>query len=304
MDAVSILSSPTPVTVSDEGEASSGEIKAEAQAIVGGEAPKTESVEAKPAVEPPKDEYISPRFAMLAKEEKRLQEERKRLMEQKKDPEFQEFLEYKKLKSSAKQDPLALMEKFGLTYDELTDYVISGKHTKDPSVRALEEKLEKMEREAKEREENAKKQLQEAQLQQFNEQIKAKCLEKADDFELVNIWGAHNLVYSVIQEHYNKTEEVLPIDEAAKKVEAYLEKESEKYQGSKKLRKLFGVPDLSQAQNKEAETNHQAESEPVRASSMSTTLSNTASSGSTSTDEVDEADPRVLLEKAKRLLQR
>lgn len=300
MDAVSILSSPTPVTVSDEGEASSGEIKTEAKSIVGGE--KTPpATETKP--ETPKEEYISPRFAMLAKEERRLQEERKRLSEQRKDPEFQEFLEFKKLRANAKQDPLAVMEKFGLSYDELTDYVISGKHTKDPSVRALEEKLEKMERDAKEREEKAHKDLQEAQLNQYQEQIKAKCLEKPDDFELVNIWGAHNLVYSVIQEHYNKTEEVLPIDEAAKKVEAYLEKESEKYQGSKKLRKLFGVPDLSQAKTKEADTT-EADQDFSRPSYTSTTLSNNVSSGSTSTDESDDVSPQALLEKAKRLLQR
>ena len=70
MDAVSILSSPTPVTVSDEGEASSGEIKTEAKSIVGGEQTPS-AIEAKPETQ--KEEYISPRFAMLAKEERRLQ---------------------------------------------------------------------------------------------------------------------------------------------------------------------------------------------------------------------------------------
>lgn len=304
MDAVSILSSPTPVTVSEDGTASSGEITQEAKSIVADGTTPTAPVETK--VEEKKDEYISPRFAMLAKEEKRLQEERKRLAEERKNPDFQEFLEFKKLKAGAKQDPLSLLEKFGVTYDELTDYVISGKHTKDPSVRALEEKLEKMEREAREREESSKKALEESQLNQFKEQIKAKCLESADEFELVNVWQAHNLVYSVIQEHYDKTEEVLPITEAAKKVEAYLEKESEKYQGSKKLRKLFGAPDVQAAaakteaaQFKEVDT----EQRPA-AKSMSATLSNNASSGSTSTDEVDEYDPQALLEKAKRLLER
>jgi hypothetical protein len=300
MDAVSILSSPTPVTVNEDG--TTAAITQEAKEIV---SDGTQHIPAEPTkVEPQKDEYISPKFAMLAKEEKRLQEERKRLAEERKNPDFQEFLEFKKLKGSAKQDPLAILEKFGLSYDELTDYVISGKHTKDPSIRTLEEKIEKMEREAREKEELQKKALEESQLNNFKEQIKAKCLEANDDFELVNIWGAHNLVYSVIQEHYDKTEEVLPITEAAKKVEAYLEKESEKYQGSKKLRKLFGTPDLKPAQEKEADTFHEAESEPVRASSMSTTLSNNVSSGSTSTDETDDVSPQALLEKAKRLLQR
>lgn len=303
MDAASILSSSTPVTVSEEGTPSNVTLAGEAKGIVDGTeaAPKAEAPQ---VPQEPKDEYISPRFAMLAKEEKRLQEERKRLAEERKNPDFQDYLEFKKLKAQAKADPLTALEKLGLSYDEITEYVISGKHTKDPSVRALEEKLEKLEKEAREKEENAKKALEEAQLNNFKESIKAKCLEKADDYELVNIWGAHNLVYSVIQEHYDKTEEVLPIEEAAKKVEAYLEKESEKYQGSKKLRKLFGAPDPTAAVKKEADTFHEAESEPTRPASMSTTLSNSASSGSTSTDESDDYDPQVLLEKAKRLLTR
>lgn len=303
MDAVSILSSSTPVTVSDDGEVSGATLSQEAKEIVADGSTHVPPA-VPPKVEEKRDEYISPKFAMLAKEEKRLQEERRRLSEQKKDPDYQEYLEFKKLKANAKADPLALMEKFGLSYDELTDYVISGKHTKDPALRTLEEKLERFEKEAKEKEENAKKALEEAQLNNFKESIKAKCLEKADDFELVNIWGAHNLVYSVIQEHYDKTEEVLPIEEAAKKVEAYLEKESEKYQGSKKLKKLFGVPDLSAA-TKQAEITTEADTDLTSvAQSMSKTLSNSVSSGSTSTDESEDADPRVLLEKAKRLLQR
>lgn len=290
MDAAAILSSATPVTVNEE----TDETKVEAT-------PETEAkaIVEQPKAEEKKDEIISPRLAMLAKEEKRLQEERKRLQEERKNPEFAEFQEFKKLKANAKSDPISALEKLGLTYDEITDYVISGKHTKDPSVRALEEKLANLEKEAKEREENAKKELETAQLKQFQEQIKAECLKAPDEFELVNVWGAHNLVYSVIQAHYDKTEEILPIQEAAKKVEAHLEEESKKYQGSKKLRKLFGAPDPEA--NKQQPTEEKADS---FASKVSTTLSNSASSGTTSTDDTEESDPRVLVAKAAKLLTR
>lgn len=286
LDAAAILSSPTPVAVEDESVQATPE--SEAKAIVEPTKPEEK-----------KDEVISPRLAMLAKEEKRLQEERKRLQEERKNPEFSEFQEFKKLKANAKTDPLSVLEKLGLSYDEITDYVISGKHTKDSSVRALEEKLANMEKEAKEREEKAKKDLETAQLQQFQEQIKNECLKNPDDFELVNVWGAHNLVYNVIQAHYDKTEEILPVQEAAKKVEAYLEEESKKYQGSKKLRKLFGAPDPEA--NKQQQTDDKADS---FASKMSATLSNSASSGTTSTQEDDDIDPRVLVSKAAKLLTR
>ena len=166
-------------------------------------------------------------------------------------------------------------------------------------MRALEEKIASLEKQTKEREERVKKELQEAQLKQFQEQIKAECLKAPDDFELVNVWGAHNLVYNVIQAHYDKTEEILPVSEAAKKVELYLEDESKKYQGSKKLRKLFGAPDLEA--NKQPSNEEKADS---FASKMSTTLSNSASSGTTNTQDDDDIDPRVLVSKAAKLLTR
>lgn len=297
MDALEMLSSSEAIEVNNENDT----IEDAAKNIV--EENKSESSSAEAPEQATSKEMISPRFALLAREEKRLQEERKRLNESRKDPEFQEFLEFKKLKASAKNDPLSVLEKMGLNYDEITDYVISGKHTKDPSIRALEEKIAQMEKEAQERELNNKKALEEAQLNNFKESIKAVCLEKSDDFELVNIWGAHNLVYNVIQEHYDKTQQVLPIEEAAKKVESYLEKESEKYQGSKKLRKLFGAPDLT-ANDPEKPTLLEEKQSPQPTQSMSRTLSNSVSSGSTSTEVDDNYDPRVLLEKAKRLLER
>lgn len=299
MDASAILSSSAPVKVNEAGEVET--LESEAKNIVDKdlkpESTSTPPSPTEPAKEEPKpDSQVSPRLAFLAKEEKRLQEERKKFSEERNNPEFKEFLEFKKMKENKKDDPLGVLEKLGMTYDELTDYVISGKHTKDPSVRALEEKLAKLENEAKEKESKAKKDLEEAQLNQFKSQIKEECLKNADEFELVNVWGAHNLVYNVIQEHYDKTQEILPTNEAAKKVEAYLEEESKKYSSSKKLKRLFGVPD----QAAKAEDDKQADS-PAR---MSTTLSNSATAGSTSTNDSDEIDPRVLVSKAAKLLMR
>lgn len=291
MDAASIIASSEAVTVEDSGESSDG------IAVIGGEQKQTPPPAA-PLAEEKKEEFIAPRFALLAKEEKRLQEERKRISEERKNPEYQEFLEFKKIKASAKNDPLSVMEKLGLTYDELTDYVISGKHTKDPSVKALEDKLAKMEAEAKEREAKAKKDYEEAELNHFRETIKNECLKNTEDFELVNLHDAHGLVYNVIQKHYDNTGKVLSINEAAKKVEDYLETETQKFQGSKKLQKLFGVS----AKAAEADTSTKADTFSMH--SMTQTLSNNASASNTSTDEHDDFDPQTLVQKAAKLIMR
>lgn len=291
LDAAAIISSQNPVNVDQPTpEQQEAEQKAEASAIVQTEAPKPEEE---------KHEFLSPKFALLAKEQKRLADERKRIQEDRKNPEFQEFLEYKKLKASAKSDPLTALEKLGLTYDELTDYVISGKHTKDPAIRTLEEKIAKMDAERVEREKKVQEELKEAQLNQFKSEIKEECLKASDELELVNIYQAHNLVYNVIQEYYDKTEKVMPIQEAAKKVEAYLEEESKKYQGSKKLRRLFGVVETEDKQKEFVAADE------IRPShSMSTTLSNSTSTGTTSVDDDGDFDPHVLVQKAAKLLQR
>lgn len=285
MDAAEILSSPTHVNV-DEAETK----------VDNPEVPQTPEA---PKPEEPKVEerdVISPKLAMLAREQKRLQEEKNRFQEERKSPEFQEFMEWKKIKEGAKSDPLSVLEKLGLSYDEITDFVISGKGQKDPSVRALEDKLANLEKERKEERERAEKDLKDAQLNQFKAQIKEECLKDTEGCELINIWGAHNLVYNVIQAHYDSTEEVLPVSEAAKKVEAYLEEESKKYSGSKKLRKLFGAPDL-QANEKQTD-----EPEKVLSTEAQTkTLSNNASSSTTSTEE-EELDPHQLLAKATKMI--
>ena len=47
-------------------------------------------------------------------------------------------------------------------------------------------------------------------------------------YELIQANEANDIIYDVIEEHYNETGRILDIEEAAEAVESYLEEEAEK----------------------------------------------------------------------------
>ena len=59
------------------------------------------------------------------------------------------------------------------------------------------------------------------------------------EYELINANGASDLIYEVIEEHYNDTGRVLELNEAAQAVESYLEDELEKLMGLEKVKSKF-----------------------------------------------------------------
>ena len=87
-----------------------------------------------------------------------------------------------------------------------------------------------------------------------------------EKYELIQANSAVQLVYDVIEAHYNDTKNVLPIDEAAEHVENYLFEESKKLLNMKKLQSLFNTP---QASSKPVESRSQAVSKPTLSNALS-----------------------------------
>lgn len=276
-DAVAMLTNPEKVDIKTVGESPK---------LV--ESPKAEP----PKVEPPK-EQISPQLARLAQEKKKFEEEKKKWEQERTGADWKAYEEYKAFKANPRANALKILESHGLSYDELTEEMLTGKPPKDSAVKTLEEKLEKMEKERLSKEEQAKKDLEAYQLEQFKSKIKEDVLAKGDEFELINGYGVHNSVYKKIQDHYDETQEVLSTLEAAKLVESHLEEETKKYTSLKKLKALFGTQEPPKPKTDD-------EVEPK----APVTLSNNGSSSTTSTEEEDYNDPKALLRKASALLAR
>lgn len=197
-------------------------------------------------------ETASPGFEILAKRESqfvRQQQELKREREEfaKKQSEFakerEEYDKYQQKKKLAKLNPTVALEDFGVSYEELTDYQLRGGTPPGEVIaQSVKEQLAQFRKEheealAKDRDAH-KKQVEEAQAQQiedFKVNMKGFIIEKGDEFELVNLYQVYDTVFETIQQHFDKTQKVLSVKEAANLVETHLEGEADKAFKSKKL---------------------------------------------------------------------
>jgi len=206
--------------------------------------------EKKPEV-PPQDDKFAAKFAALSRKEKQLRakevalENRLKEMEAKfasKQSENSKYIDPERLK----REPLKVMEETGLTFKQLAEMVMNdGKATTEhilseqeeriaAKIKALEDKLaEKEAKEAKERHE--------AQLSAFKSELE-NFVATTEDYELIRAEEATELVYEVIEAHYNKTADeqgmngiILSNKEAADAVENYLLENAKKLTQVKKL---------------------------------------------------------------------
>lgn len=185
-------------------------------------------------------ERMGKRFAELTKRQRELFQKEQELKEreEKLSPVSQALAE-------AKKNPIAYLSAAGLTFEEITEYVLNEGYAEVDAPPSVEKKLEALELKLSEKErkeqEAAEAQAQaqvEKQISDFKSSIMA-AAESSSDFELVQSLGQHELVYDVILEHHAEYGEVLPIEDALKLTESYLEKQFvEKIKSTKK----FGQP--------------------------------------------------------------
>jgi hypothetical protein len=210
----------------------------------------TPAPEVKPEVAiPEKKDSLSSQFAALAKKEKKILSDRQALEAKNKELEekLKEYEQFKTKKSSAKVNPLEYLSEAGLTYDEITQFMLNGgvPQPKDKATE-LEEKLnafvEKQEKEKQEQEELKAKQLQEQEekvIAQFKESVKKHIKDGGERFELINLYDAQELVISTIEAHFEKTQQILDNDTAADLVEKHLEGEIAKLAKANKFKDKF-----------------------------------------------------------------
>lgn len=181
---------------------------------------------------PPKEEQpkFHKQFQQLAAKERELQKEREAIK-----AEREEIAQYKSAKAQAKSDPLAFMQAHGLTYDEVTNFVLS-KDSPEYAIKQLEKKLEAKEEAAKaeqikaQQEADAKRE-QEA-IGEYMADVKQLASEK---YELVAASGDYNQVLEVVEKYYLATQKALSPDEALTLVEDYLQGQVDKLLATKKL---------------------------------------------------------------------
>lgn len=227
------------------------------------------STDASPQQVPQQDDKLASKLEILLKRE-RDAVDRERLAKQK-EIEIEEKLKRITEFDSSKTNPKKALELLGLSYDELTQSLLNdGSIPPEAQVRKLEEKFEQYKSEQEKTEDARRAQAQkdsEAQEQrvigEFKGQINQYLKDNLTRYELIQFEEQQELVYNVIDEHYTRTTDpdtgigkVMSIQEAADKVELWLEGKYERSRGVNKIKTLWSMlPKAAQAQvEKQAKT--------------------------------------------------
>lgn len=197
--------------------------------------------------EPPKEprEQESKRFAILAKKEKGIQAKVQeiKLKEESINQKLTAVENFEKFKREVKNNPMLALEELGITYNQITDYVLQGKmpNKAELEYNELREEIKALRSERDERDKRAADEAKKAAtvnvqqtISDFKSEIGDYIKSNVDRFELVNQYGATNLVYSTVDEHFQKEKRLLSIEEAAELTEKFLEKQVEIAMSTKK----------------------------------------------------------------------
>lgn len=203
-------------------------------------------------VEEKKEDFdYASRFAALSRREKQLVEKERRLKELEAQYKNQESVtkSWEEKKQLFKQNPDAIFEEIGMTFDELINKKLGleqpaeEENTPDAIYKKLkadlQAELEAKEKAKEEAEQKRRQELEEQENAQVIESFKSEMVDaikkNADKYELINYQGNYDLVFDVIQQYFDEHDEILPIEQAADHVESYLESLVE---GATKLKKI------------------------------------------------------------------
>jgi len=149
-----------------------------------------------------------------------------------------------------RRDPLRALEEAGMGYDKLTELALNdGKLTPEMQLSAMREEIEgdyqrrfeELESKLAEKEKAEEEAYYDSVQENFQEEIGNFVEQNQEKYELIEASQANDLVFDVIEEHYNETGNVLNIEEAADAVESYLEEEAHKFMKLKKISARLGV---------------------------------------------------------------
>ena len=190
------------------------------------------------APEPQKDPY-SEAFLKLARKEKEVRQREKGFTQYKTkaDQLEQELNSYKQIKENPKANVRKLLDTYGLTYEDINEYILNESDlTLPPQYKELESEVKSLKKRLEDDKKAQETQQQQAIIESFKRDI-TDHVEK-NGLEFIKANDAIESVWAVIQEYYNETEkstgkgEVLDIARACEFVEKGLEEEFDKRFGS------------------------------------------------------------------------
>jgi len=254
----------------------------------------------------PQDDKFASKFAALSRRERGVLERETALKEAEKT--YQDYLETKK---QARVNPLKALEALGLSVDDVVQHALTGKPDERRVLEDYEKRIKDAEESSRKRVEELEKKLQQRDVDAYRYSAIEKIKAAGETYEILNKGGNYGLVFEIIQEWHDSDDhkgEILPLEKAAEMAENYYEKEiSEKFKGTKKLRKLLGfeeeVQAAPQAPHEKAVPSQAADAIAQVTGKTNTLTNNLTASGSVPKDDKDLTDDERF-ERAKAILQK
>lgn len=189
---------------------------------------------------------LSPQVAAIAKERRAIQRERMELENLRKELTTQKPSDgSEELISRLKSKPLSVLQEYGVTYDQLTEAILSQSDGINPEIQNLKAEIkalkEGVDKSLSDRDLAAKAQVL-AEMQREATAIAS----QGDDFELVREEGRIPDVIKLIDKTYESTGEVLDVSEAMVLVEEELLKDNLKRAQYKKIQSKLTPPQTQQ----------------------------------------------------------
>jgi transcriptional regulator len=159
------------------------------------------------------------------------------------------------------EDPLSVLNEAGISYDKLTEMLLSQPNANDPATKAILSKLQALEAKQasieKAAQEAQSKQYQDA-VKQINSEIKM-LVDGSTDFETIKELGLHEAVTELIEQTFQTDGTLMDIREAAEQVENHLLEEAVRMSQLKKVQgrlapKAPEVPEQNVAQKTQQAT--------------------------------------------------
>lgn len=179
--------------------------------------------------ERPPESKVSKSLIEIARREKEIREKEKAFA-----AEVTELQEFRKLKTSAKENPMEALKSLGIDYETLTNHILEGDKPENKEIQKLRNELDEIkkykEQEARQREQQV--------LDMHIESIRAEALAKeAERLELtLDNWEEAKDIYVELQRSYlnNDGKMAAPID-VLSDIEKFYEEKAERFLKSKKF---------------------------------------------------------------------
>lgn len=198
-----------------------------------------------PVAEKPREQPRADRFAVLARKEAEVFRKAQAVRQQQAEiaRQAEEIRAFQSARQQALQNPLEALKSLGLTYEQVTDFVLNdNKPTPNLEVMSVRQELEEFKRQQREEQQQLLAQRREMEqqeiqqtIQQFQEEVNEYVTQHSETYELTALYNGANLVTQVIEEHFKQEGKLLSIPEAAKLVEEHYEDLARKTLATKKF---------------------------------------------------------------------